>query len=106
MGTSAKSNLTDFTVPAVGGQVLYALLTIHGTSSKLGYVKTHILRHTCKTYLYKKKQFHWELTPLLCCVLLKKIPEDFNVFRLIQEMRTQRHSAVQTKVCFSFLHLS
>ncbi|KAL0967221.1 hypothetical protein UPYG_G00249370 [Umbra pygmaea] len=27
-----------------------------------------------------------------------KIPEDFNVFRLIQEMRTQRHSAVQTKV--------
>uniref|UniRef100_A0A7N9AKW2 protein-tyrosine-phosphatase n=1 Tax=Mastacembelus armatus TaxID=205130 RepID=A0A7N9AKW2_9TELE len=28
-----------------------------------------------------------------------KIPEDFNVFRLIQEMRTQRHSAVQTKVC-------
>ncbi|GLD49040.1 tyrosine-protein phosphatase non-receptor type 12 isoform X1 [Lates japonicus] len=29
-----------------------------------------------------------------------KIPEDFNVFRLIQEMRTQRHSAVQTKVCF------
>ncbi|KAG8005641.1 Tyrosine-protein phosphatase non-receptor type 12, partial [Nibea albiflora] len=26
-----------------------------------------------------------------------KIPEDFNVFRLIQEMRTQRHSAVQTK---------
>uniref|UniRef100_A0A3P8RXA7 protein-tyrosine-phosphatase n=1 Tax=Amphiprion percula TaxID=161767 RepID=A0A3P8RXA7_AMPPE len=32
-----------------------------------------------------------------------KIPEDFNVFRLIQEMRTQRHSAVQTKVCcYSF----
>uniref|UniRef100_A0A674BYS8 protein-tyrosine-phosphatase n=1 Tax=Salmo trutta TaxID=8032 RepID=A0A674BYS8_SALTR len=26
-----------------------------------------------------------------------KIPEDFNVFRLIQEMRTQRHSAVQTR---------
>uniref|UniRef100_A0A3Q1MEV4 Tyrosine-protein phosphatase non-receptor type 12 n=2 Tax=Bos TaxID=9903 RepID=A0A3Q1MEV4_BOVIN len=26
-----------------------------------------------------------------------KIPEEFNVFNLIQEMRTQRHSAVQTK---------
>uniref|UniRef100_A0A8C9VQ62 protein-tyrosine-phosphatase n=1 Tax=Scleropages formosus TaxID=113540 RepID=A0A8C9VQ62_SCLFO len=29
-----------------------------------------------------------------------KIPEDFSVFRLIQEMRTQRHSAVQTKVLY------
>lgn len=29
-----------------------------------------------------------------------KIPEEFNVFNLIQEMRTQRHSAVQTKVKF------
>uniref|UniRef100_A0A3B4FR48 protein-tyrosine-phosphatase n=1 Tax=Pundamilia nyererei TaxID=303518 RepID=A0A3B4FR48_9CICH len=33
-----------------------------------------------------------------------KIPEDFNVFRLIQEMRTQRHSAVQTKVCCLSFH--
>ncbi|MED6272605.1 hypothetical protein CHARACLAT_032041, partial [Characodon lateralis] len=30
-----------------------------------------------------------------------KIPEDFNVFRLIQEMRTQRHSAVQTKIALN-----
>lgn len=34
-------------------------------------------------------------------VLLQKIPEEFNVFNLIQEMRTQRHSAVQTKVILS-----
>uniref|UniRef100_A0A672YE73 protein-tyrosine-phosphatase n=1 Tax=Sphaeramia orbicularis TaxID=375764 RepID=A0A672YE73_9TELE len=34
-----------------------------------------------------------------------KIPEDFNVFRLIQEMRTQRHSAVQTKVCFMWPYM-
>ncbi|CAL1569588.1 unnamed protein product [Knipowitschia caucasica] len=33
-----------------------------------------------------------------------KIPEDFNVFRLIQEMRTQRHSAVQTKEQFELVH--
>lgn len=44
-----------------------------------------------------------EFTSLLCWLLSKKIPEDFNVFRLIQEMRTQRHSAVQTKVCFQFM---
>ncbi|XP_042367545.1 tyrosine-protein phosphatase non-receptor type 12 isoform X3 [Plectropomus leopardus] len=33
-----------------------------------------------------------------------KIPEDFNVFRLIQEMRTQRHSAVQTKEQYELVH--
>lgn len=34
----------------------------------------------------------------------KKIPEDFNVFHLIQEMRTQRHSAVQTKEQYELVH--
>ncbi|XP_071357983.1 tyrosine-protein phosphatase non-receptor type 12 isoform X6 [Trachinotus anak] len=33
-----------------------------------------------------------------------KIPEDFNVFRLIQQMRTQRHSAVQTKEQYELVH--
>ncbi|XP_048886118.1 tyrosine-protein phosphatase non-receptor type 12-like isoform X1 [Brienomyrus brachyistius] len=33
-----------------------------------------------------------------------KIPEDFNVFRLIQEMRTHRHSAVQTKEQYELVH--
>ncbi|XP_034529341.1 tyrosine-protein phosphatase non-receptor type 12 isoform X2 [Notolabrus celidotus] len=33
-----------------------------------------------------------------------KIPEDFNVFLLIQEMRTQRHSAVQTKEQYELVH--
>ncbi|XP_056132110.1 tyrosine-protein phosphatase non-receptor type 12-like isoform X2 [Lampris incognitus] len=33
-----------------------------------------------------------------------KIPDDFNVFRLIQEMRTQRHSAVQTKEQYELVH--
>uniref|UniRef100_A0AAY4EJ64 protein-tyrosine-phosphatase n=1 Tax=Denticeps clupeoides TaxID=299321 RepID=A0AAY4EJ64_9TELE len=33
-----------------------------------------------------------------------KIPEDFNVFKLIQEMRTQRHSAVQTKEQYELVH--
>ncbi|KAL4612703.1 tyrosine-protein phosphatase non-receptor type 12-like [Arapaima gigas] len=33
-----------------------------------------------------------------------KIPEDFSVFRLIQEMRTQRHSAVQTKEQYELVH--
>ncbi|XP_054910559.1 tyrosine-protein phosphatase non-receptor type 12 isoform X3 [Poeciliopsis prolifica] len=33
-----------------------------------------------------------------------KIPEQFNVFRLIQEMRTQRHSAVQTKEQYELVH--
>lgn len=34
----------------------------------------------------------------------KKIPDDFNVFNLIQEMRTQRHSAVQTKEQYELVH--
>ncbi|XP_066579709.1 tyrosine-protein phosphatase non-receptor type 12 isoform X2 [Amia ocellicauda] len=33
-----------------------------------------------------------------------KIPEDFNVFSLIQNMRTQRHSAVQTKEQYELVH--
>ncbi|XP_030163694.1 tyrosine-protein phosphatase non-receptor type 12 isoform X3 [Lynx canadensis] len=33
-----------------------------------------------------------------------KIPEEFNVFNLIQEMRTQRHSAVQTKEQYELVH--
>ncbi|MBN3320768.1 PTN12 phosphatase, partial [Atractosteus spatula] len=33
-----------------------------------------------------------------------KIPEDFNIFHLIQEMRTQRHSAVQTKEQYELVH--
>uniref|UniRef100_H3A9A1 protein-tyrosine-phosphatase n=1 Tax=Latimeria chalumnae TaxID=7897 RepID=H3A9A1_LATCH len=33
-----------------------------------------------------------------------KIPEDFNVYNLIQEMRTQRHSAVQTKEQYELVH--
>lgn len=37
-----------------------------------------------------------------CSFLSQKIPEEFNVFNLIQEMRTQRHSAVQTKVITAF----
>uniref|UniRef100_A0A3B4AGQ2 protein-tyrosine-phosphatase n=1 Tax=Periophthalmus magnuspinnatus TaxID=409849 RepID=A0A3B4AGQ2_9GOBI len=38
----------------------------------------------------------WACLGIQCQIRIK----DFNVFRLIQEMRTQRHSAVQTKVCF------
>ncbi|XP_033882895.2 tyrosine-protein phosphatase non-receptor type 12-like [Acipenser ruthenus] len=34
----------------------------------------------------------------------EKIPEEFNVFNLIQEMRTQRHSAVQTKEQYELVH--
>ncbi|XP_053321451.1 tyrosine-protein phosphatase non-receptor type 12 [Spea bombifrons] len=33
-----------------------------------------------------------------------RIPEQFNVFCLIQEMRTQRHSAVQTKEQYELVH--
>ncbi|XP_074873288.1 tyrosine-protein phosphatase non-receptor type 12 isoform X2 [Carettochelys insculpta] len=33
-----------------------------------------------------------------------KIPEEFNIFNLIQEMRTQRHSAVQTKEQYELVH--
>ncbi|XP_067915333.1 tyrosine-protein phosphatase non-receptor type 12-like isoform X2 [Heterodontus francisci] len=33
-----------------------------------------------------------------------KIPEEFSVFNLIQEMRTQRHSAVQTKEQYELVH--
>uniref|UniRef100_A0A8C5QCB4 Tyrosine-protein phosphatase non-receptor type 12 n=1 Tax=Leptobrachium leishanense TaxID=445787 RepID=A0A8C5QCB4_9ANUR len=33
-----------------------------------------------------------------------KIPEEFNVYSLIQEMRTQRHSAVQTKEQYELVH--
>ncbi|KAK7799387.1 hypothetical protein U0070_021987 [Myodes glareolus] len=33
-----------------------------------------------------------------------KIPEEFNVFNLIQEMGTQRHSAVQTKEQYELVH--
>ncbi|XP_078091746.1 tyrosine-protein phosphatase non-receptor type 12-like isoform X2 [Mustelus asterias] len=33
-----------------------------------------------------------------------KIPEEFSVFSLIQEMRTQRHSAVQTKEQYELVH--
>ncbi|EMP32122.1 Tyrosine-protein phosphatase non-receptor type 12 [Chelonia mydas] len=36
--------------------------------------------------------------------LAQKIPEEFNVFNLIQEMRTQRHSAVQTKEQYELVH--
>lgn len=67
--------------------------------------------HTDSTFLnvdlkYTEQQsiHQWQLTFIYPCALLKKIPEDFNIFRLIQEMRTQRHSAVQTKVCcYSFV---
>ncbi|XP_073407503.1 tyrosine-protein phosphatase non-receptor type 12 [Dendrobates tinctorius] len=34
----------------------------------------------------------------------RKIPEEFNVFSLIQDMRTQRHSAVQTKEQYELVH--
>ncbi|KAM5170942.1 tyrosine-protein phosphatase non-receptor type 12 isoform 2-T2 [Mantella aurantiaca] len=34
----------------------------------------------------------------------RRIPEEFNVFSLIQEMRTQRHSAVQTKEQYELVH--
>ncbi|XP_007889094.1 tyrosine-protein phosphatase non-receptor type 12 isoform X1 [Callorhinchus milii] len=33
-----------------------------------------------------------------------KIPEEFSVYSLIQEMRTQRHSAVQTKEQYELVH--
>ncbi|KAG8439970.1 hypothetical protein GDO86_005948 [Hymenochirus boettgeri] len=33
-----------------------------------------------------------------------RIPEEFNVYSLIQEMRTQRHSAVQTKEQYELVH--
>ncbi|XP_048864291.1 tyrosine-protein phosphatase non-receptor type 12-like isoform X4 [Brienomyrus brachyistius] len=33
-----------------------------------------------------------------------KIPEEFRVFQVIQEMRTQRHSAVQTKEQYELVH--
>ncbi|XP_069085776.1 tyrosine-protein phosphatase non-receptor type 12 isoform X2 [Pleurodeles waltl] len=33
-----------------------------------------------------------------------KIPENFDVYRLIQDMRTQRHSAVQTKEQYELVH--
>ncbi|KAM8972111.1 tyrosine-protein phosphatase non-receptor type 12 [Pelodytes ibericus] len=33
-----------------------------------------------------------------------RIPKDFNVYSLIQEMRTQRHSAVQTKEQYELVH--
>ncbi|KAM4675547.1 tyrosine-protein phosphatase non-receptor type 12 [Discoglossus pictus] len=33
-----------------------------------------------------------------------RIPEEFNVFQLIQDMRTQRHSAVQTKEQYELVH--
>ncbi|KAM4748333.1 tyrosine-protein phosphatase non-receptor type 12 [Rhinophrynus dorsalis] len=33
-----------------------------------------------------------------------RIPEEFNIFNLIQEMRTQRHSAVQTKEQYELVH--
>uniref|UniRef100_A0A3Q3JR48 protein-tyrosine-phosphatase n=1 Tax=Monopterus albus TaxID=43700 RepID=A0A3Q3JR48_MONAL len=33
-----------------------------------------------------------------------KIPEDFKVFQLIKDMRTQRHSAVQTKEQYELVH--
>ncbi|KAM4037577.1 tyrosine-protein phosphatase non-receptor type 12 isoform 2-T2 [Anomaloglossus baeobatrachus] len=34
----------------------------------------------------------------------RKIPGEFNVFSLIQDMRTQRHSAVQTKEQYELVH--
>lgn len=34
----------------------------------------------------------------------QRIPEEFNVFSLIQDMRTQRHSAVQTKEQYELVH--
>ncbi|TRY82705.1 hypothetical protein DNTS_018767 [Danionella cerebrum] len=34
----------------------------------------------------------------------ERIPEDFSVYQLIQEMRTQRHSAVQTKEQYELVH--
>ncbi|XP_072003333.1 tyrosine-protein phosphatase non-receptor type 12 [Engystomops pustulosus] len=34
----------------------------------------------------------------------RRIPEEFNVFSLIQDMRTQRHSAVQTKEQYELVH--
>ncbi|XP_075455733.1 tyrosine-protein phosphatase non-receptor type 12 isoform X2 [Ascaphus truei] len=34
----------------------------------------------------------------------RRIPEEFNVFHLIQDMRTQRHSAVQTKEQYELVH--
>lgn len=34
----------------------------------------------------------------------RRIPAEFNVFSLIQEMRTQRHSAVQTKEQYELVH--
>ncbi|XP_044136080.1 tyrosine-protein phosphatase non-receptor type 12 [Bufo gargarizans] len=34
----------------------------------------------------------------------RRIPEEFNVFGLIQDMRTQRHSAVQTKEQYELVH--
>ncbi|XP_029470907.1 tyrosine-protein phosphatase non-receptor type 12 isoform X2 [Rhinatrema bivittatum] len=33
-----------------------------------------------------------------------KIPEEFNIYNLIQDMRTQRHSAVQTKEQYELVH--
>ncbi|KAJ3612495.1 hypothetical protein NHX12_020770 [Muraenolepis orangiensis] len=44
------------------------------------------------------------VSPCVYTAVLAKIPEDFNVFRLIQEMRTQRHSAVQTKEQYELVH--
>ncbi|XP_075064829.1 tyrosine-protein phosphatase non-receptor type 12 [Mixophyes fleayi] len=34
----------------------------------------------------------------------RRIPEEFNVYSLIQDMRTQRHSAVQTKEQYELVH--
>lgn len=63
------------------------------TSSKLKYIVVFYIEF--ETVLPKK---------MFCSFLLQKIPEEFNVFSLVQEMRTQRHSAVQTKVILSLEH--
>uniref|UniRef100_A0A8C9QV06 protein-tyrosine-phosphatase n=1 Tax=Scleropages formosus TaxID=113540 RepID=A0A8C9QV06_SCLFO len=52
--------------------------------------------------LMREYQEHEDVPICIHCRL--KIPEDFSVFRLIQEMRTQRHSAVQTKEQYELVH--
>lgn len=106
---SVESNLFDWLYSAGCGRT-GAICAIDYTWNLLkAGVCEHIytLLHIPKTYHHKYINFCTLNVKVrvrrnnfaVCCVLLKKIPEDFNVFRLIQEMRTQRHSAVQTKVC-------
>uniref|UniRef100_A0A671M1B7 protein-tyrosine-phosphatase n=1 Tax=Sinocyclocheilus anshuiensis TaxID=1608454 RepID=A0A671M1B7_9TELE len=90
---------------------MHACTHTHPHTDKHTHAHAHTLIHA-RTHRHTRTHSHththtYSLIPeglASLCVILQRIPEDFNVFQLIQEMRTHRHSAVQTKEQYELVH--